>query len=169
MDQNSFGCDMFRFALIAYLSLTTVFRPALCCCTAEQFLPGSTCCNVTGSPQTVAPPASHKSHKNCHGHAQTLAQSSTEKHTQSDQKPTPCDQDGKNCPCGKRFASMAIATAGGFQSSTIGVQDQTWTAQVLILGDLPSIDTLQVSYLAHGWHSDRYGREMLRAYQIMRC
>ena len=160
---------MLRFALIAYLSLATVLRPALCCCTAEQFLPGSTCCNVTGSPQADAPAASHKSHKNCHGHAQTPAQSSTDKHTQSDRKPAPCDQDGKNCPCGKRFASMAISAVSGFQSITSGVSDQSWTAQVLILDELPSIDTLQVSFLAHEWHSDRYGREMLRAYQIMRC
>jgi hypothetical protein len=160
---------MFRFALIAYLSFTTVLRPALCCCTVEQFLPGSECCSGTGSSQADAEHASHKTHKNCHGHAKPQKQTIAEKHTQSDGQSTPCDQDGKNCPCGKRFASMAIKASASFQTTHDEAQVQAWPAHFLILAETPSIDTQHVSLLAQSRQSDRYGREMLRAYQIMRC
>ncbi len=156
---------MFRFALIAYLSLTTVFRPALCCCATVQILPGSKCCSVA----TTGRPLEHKSHKNLPWACQVLKPVLDGKHPQPDQKPTPCDPDGKSCPCGKQFAKMAFTASAGIQLSYVDVDQSACAAHLLSVVDIQSVDTQQVSFLAHSWHSDRYGREMLRAYQIMRC
>jgi hypothetical protein len=160
---------MIRFALIAYLSLTTVFRPALCCCLAKQVLSDSACCSTKVALKPATEPHQHKPHKNCRGHAKSPEQSLAEKHTQPERKPTPCDPDGENCPCGKQFVSMAFTAATGLQPSSFEVQDSTCAVQSVILADIQSSDTQQTSFLAHGRRSDRYGRELLRAYQIMRC
>lgn len=160
---------MIRFALIAYLSLTTVFRPALCCCLAKQVLSDSTCCHTTVDSTSATEQHRHKPHKHCHGHAKFPKPSLAERHTPPERMPTPCDPDGEKCPCGKQFVSMAFTAAAGLQTSSFDVQDSTWAAPLVILSAVSPSDTSQTSLLAQGRRSDRFGREMLRAYQIMRC
>lgn len=159
---------MFRFALTAYLILTTVLRPSLCCCLTEQLLPGTACCHDAVASQPAAP-TDHKPHKNCRGHAKPQKQSSRETLNHSEKQRSPCENDGSTCPCGKRFASMAVAASAGFQHCSIEGQNQAWTEHFLTLSVLPVSDAQNTSLLAHSRHSDRYGREMLRAYEIMRC
>lgn len=160
---------MIRFALIVYLSLTTVLRPALCCCMAKELLSGSTCCSTKVALEPVAASHAHKPHKNCRGHAKPSRESASQKSAKTEQKQNPCEQDRSTCPCGKSFASMAISASDGFQHGSVEVQSKTWTEQSLSHTVLPASDVQQTSLLAQGRHSDRYGREMLRAYQIMRC
>ena len=163
---------MIRIALIVYLSLTAVFRPALCCCMAKQ-LAGSSCCSTKVALEPAASSHAHKSHKNCRGHGHDHGKSHSDGDSQvaeKEQQPKPCDHDDSNCRCGKSFASMAMMVKVSYQHSGTDVQDKLWLEHILSVLDLPATSVIQqTSFLAHIWDSDRYGIGILRAYQIMRC
>jgi len=165
---------MFRVALIAYLSLTTVFGPALCCCNARQFFgarDGSQCCGKPAALHSDAPTDHHAVHDHhCgqahHQHEQASASSASE----PKQSPAENEQDGQNCPCGNHHASLvAAAISGGVRLNVDELQTQTWFVLVAPLPVLPEYDAAQASRSAHLRPVGLYGREMLRAYSIMRC
>ncbi len=156
---------MFRFTLIAYLSLASVFRPALCAAAATHRLQVSACCRAMSTDQTVE----HQTHKDCQSCSSLQARLVQEKHANRDQKSTPCDSPGDRCHCGKQFAIMTLATTSGSSHSIAGIEQSYWATT--ISNDVNSLpfDTKQVSLLAQGRHFARSGQEILRAYQIMRC
>ena len=161
---------MFRFTIVAYLILTTVIRPALCCCTARQVLADSTCCSTKVASEPVASPHAHKPHKNCRGHAKVQSQPASQKVVDKEQQPKPCDHKDSSCPCGKSFASITMMTSAGYQHGNIELQGKLWAEDCLHILDLPAASVIQkTSLLAQIWHSDLYGVGILRAYQIMRC
>jgi hypothetical protein len=65
---------------------------------------------------------------------------------------------------------VAAVVVDGVQWKAVELQFQTW----FVLADLtpsvlPEFDSAKASMLANIRPADLYGRELLRAYQIMRC
>ncbi len=161
---------MLKIAVIAYLSLTTVLGPALCCCNAQQLfsiLEGSTCCGKLASGEiSESEPYSHCSH---HGHAHHRHEhpATTGNDTTDDLPPAGHQHDKQDCPCGEHHATLVAATDAANWNRT-DLLSQTWFELALATPALPEFGgpkaVLVVATPAH-----LYGREMLRAYQIMRC
>ena len=165
---------MFRVALIAYLSTTTVLGPLLCCCNAQQLftmVEVSKCCGKSGRVHSNAKDSEHAAHDHHHGHAHHHHEHSPVEHTsKTDPAPTHDEHDGQNCPCGKHHASLvAVAVTDGVQLKAVELQSQTWLIVVALLPLLSDFDADYASMIAQNRPADLYGREILRAYQIMRC
>jgi hypothetical protein len=163
---------MFRLALIAYLSLTTVLGPLLCCCNAQQlatFVGGSQCCGKRVAQQTAPENTEHAGHS-YHGHSHHKHEHSPETEpSQSKQAPVPHKHNGQNCPCGKHHASLVAAATNIVQLNAVELQAQTWNVLVAILPVAVDFEEQTASINTHLRPAKLYGREMLRAYSIMRC
>jgi len=150
---------MIRFALIAYLSLTTFLGPSLCCCRAQQVVSmaesSDTCCRKSastlsrgespiGKRATEQPVSGGGFHK--HGH------------------------DGQKCPCGKGQSNL-IATAtvsGSLADSVDSVQQASVIAGDLLLASF-ALGAVKQFLLLQRLPAALSGRDMLRVYQILRC
>ncbi len=164
---------MFRTALFAYLSLATAFGPMLCCCSMQKLLGASetsSCCKQAG----VQQPKSHCHAKTSHGKASSHhhGQSQDEKDRGlSEKSPGQHDHEGGECPCGRRHAKLlASSNAPVLPQLTIDLPTPNWPlpadrcipSQVAITASIRSM-------IARFRPADLYGREILRAYQILRC
>ena len=157
---------MFRVAFIAYLSLATVFGPLLCCCNMQRLLGSPTnryCCQRQVE--------CHKSQhcKSCERHR---SNSQSEKDAQATENSSHRHAPpGGECPCGRRHATM-LASGGSSQSlshSTIDIPTLQWPLPIDTLPVQASVVASITSMIAKFRPADLYGREILRAYQIMRC
>ena len=163
---------MIRLAIVAYLSLTTVLGPALCCCNlAQVFNVGShrNCCET----RVVA--IDHRSHSTSpaqrkhHCCSDKADQSSAEG---SNLPKSPQDQHRRDCPCGRHQAKLVLATA----SDTLGSRLNSDSSPMFTFGFdaqmLPMDTKLSVRDREDGNDirpAGLYGRELLRAYQTLRC
>ncbi len=159
---------MIRVALIAYLSLTMVLGPLLCCCNAQQLLSThdgpKKCCGKSAAPHFDGSTAKRLAHNHHHPH------SSSKDSSKSDPAPAPDEHDGQNCPCGKHHANLvATAESGGIQSKVAELPVLTWHVALATLSVRFGFDTDCVSMIAKNRPAILYGREILRAYQVMRC
>lgn len=165
---------MLRFALTAYLSLTTVIGSALCCCTVESVLPKSkhsVCCgskpgSLASAPSTVKP----HTHKHGSGHGD---HSHSPPGTASNevQRNSPAEHNDKPCGCDQRHAKL-VALVPEPTSHQAGSRDSGAGLFDLELFTLPiGLDhsLLHASALTELRPVPLFGREMLRAYQILRC
>lgn len=157
---------MFRVVLIAYLSLTTVLGPLLCCCNARQLfslVEGSKCCGkpvVQGSDAPLAHADAHD--HNHHGHAHHRHEHSPTSDTpKSEQVPVPHEHDGQNCPCGKHHANLVALVTDGVKVRAVEIQYQSWFVLVTLLPVMPEFDVHEASIDACLRPADLYGREML--------
>jgi hypothetical protein len=163
---------MFRVVLIAYLNLTTVIGPALCCCNAKQLVSmanGSKCCGKPAARRSDAQLAHDDGHDHHDGHAHHRHEHLPAKGTKSNQAPVPHEHGGQNCPCGKHHANLVAAVTDGVQAKAVEMQNQTCFVLVSILPVVPEFDVHEASINAHRRPADLYGTEILRAYQILRC
>jgi len=157
---------MFRVVLTAYLSLTTVLGPALCCCNVQQLFSmvnGSKCCGKPVARHSDAKLAQHAAHDH-HRHEHSPA-----KDASKSEQPPAHEHDGQNCPCGNHHAKLVAAVTGDVQSKAVEMQNQTWSVLVTIFPVVPKFDVHEASIIAHLRPADLYGREILRAYQTLRC
>lgn len=162
---------MLKIAVIAYLSFTTVLGSALCCCNAQQLFSmvgSSTCCGKRASGELPGPqPHSHCSH---HGHAHHRHENPVAEENQktNDLPPAGHQHDKQDCPCGEHYANLVAALTDVAHWNRSDLLGQTWSALAIATSALPEFDgPLVVLTAARPAHL--YGREMLRAYQIMRC
>jgi hypothetical protein len=163
---------MVRVALFTYLIASAALGPAFCCCRLSQIFPkmcASPCC---GKPATSLV-ESHR-HSNCqcrHDDDQTghHPATGTAKEPQGEnKKPSslPCDS---KCPCGKHDPGILLVS--GWSPNSIAAASfifANWTPGLLstlvpgeFFGKSTHRDKEQPALLS--------GREMLRAYQTMRC
>jgi len=129
---------------------------------------GSQCCGKPVAQQTDAKKANGAGHHHgqtghCHEH------SPVEEAPTSEQAPVPSEHDGQNCPCGKHHAKLVAAATNLVQLNTIELQDQPWNVLVAVLPEAALFAPQAASINSHLRPAKLYGREMLRAYQIMRC
>lgn len=164
---------MFRVALIACLSVTTALGPALCCCNAQQLfsmVARTSCCGKSPTaPDQDAALAEQGAHAHClghHGHKHPPGKDAA--NTNVD--PVSHEHDGQNCPCGNRQAGQVATSTENGPLKVLEFKAQTWLVPAAILpASLSEFDALKASSLDRDRPADLFGREMLRAYQIMRC
>ena len=164
---------MFRVALIAYLSLTTILGPSLCCCNSQQLfslVAGLKCCGKPVAPRSDAELVQVERHAHHHGFAHHRHEHSpAPASAKTDPAPVRQEHDEENCPCGKHYASMVAVVTDGVPIKAVEMRNPTGFVPDSLLPVLSESDLENVSLIGPRRHADLYGREMLRAYQIMRC
>ena len=132
---------------------------------------GSKCCGRSAIAQAHAKTSEHHVHGHHHGHAQSHHEHPPAPGAgESEQAPANNEHDGQNCPCGKHHASLvATAVTNGIQLKAAELPALTWHVVVAMLPVLSEFDADYASMIAQNRPATLYGREILRAYQIMRC
>lgn len=159
---------MIRFAFTAYLSLMAALGPALCCCNLRYLLAGSDTSSCCGKMHAKAGSDrhghSHHGHSHTHGnhhhHAQTPGPRSP-----ADAKSLPQNHDGKDCQCGGQDKLIAAGT----DAKTLVLQNQGTLLFAVALPIQLQVSAAQATSIPQVRPSLLAGRELLRAYQIMRC
>ena len=171
---------MFRVALTAYLSFTAALGPLLCCCSLGQLVPithSSNCCRKAES--LAAKTISHHHHGHSHhshdhhdnnGVANTGSTSASKPELPVDHSNNPLPRDP--CPC-QHQSQMAALTSfqnSGLQISMDGLSSIEYLAISYSLRLSHALSfKLEISFLSNGPPASLFGREMLRAYHILRC
>jgi hypothetical protein len=130
----------------------------------------TSCCKKSGVQQS-------KSH--CHAKA-SHAKGSSHHHGESQEEkdqaatektPVQHDHEDGECPCGRRHAKLlASSNAPVVQQLTIELQMPNWPlAADCCIPSQVAITASITSMIARFRPADLYGREILRAYQILRC
>lgn len=166
---------MLRAALFTYLIISAAIGPALCCCQLKQFLgiqKSSPCCeiNLAANKQDKA-----DSHGHCSRCRHTTQDDDLRNALASDglasdnSKPTPESPCKPNCPCGRHEPGLIGTAPELINSNSIG----QYPSQEF--GNSYSIAISTVTHLSFvgGFAIEKpvaiSGREILRAYQILRC
>ncbi len=163
---------MIRTALYVYLVTSLALGPAFCCCRIDQFFPGSSskpCCVKRTLALTESPSRSecHCSHEATASHEYAATRDVT-KPSSDDKRPTnsPCDS---KCPCGKHDPGILVAAVHApTASASAPLIHAGWElcsfwslVSVEISGKPTELDREKPALLS--------GREILRAYQTLRC
>lgn len=161
---------MLRFALVAYLNFTVALGPSLCCCSAHLLFPGmggeAGCCS--GHKNELA---SHAEHGHHHHHGDVHDSHSQSAEVAEHSKPSPCDHNQENCPCGRHQQTLLVSQS--CDAATIrALETQDIFSWALVVDSL-SLDSaganlhllLSKGHLRPGELS---GREILRAYGVLR-
>ena len=147
---------MFRAVLIAYLSVATAMSSSFCCCSMRQLFARSataSCCKAGVLRETSCP--------NCQ-------QEESDNDTNAQAK-LPCDGD-RHCGCGIRQAKqIAPTTVVGETSPSWGWLDLHYPDLVEYTFDPLSLDGVTSRFRKKQRPAALYGRDILRAYQILRC
>jgi len=151
---------MFRALLLSWYTLTALTGPALCCCSAQAIIPG----------ETAAPHTNHSTapaKKSCCQPSDGLAKT-------SDSSKTPQDGHPDECPC-KKQTKQDYDRAAPAGTSVAEVSAQ---ARPL---DCSFFDSFSLTLSLTRTSADRgsgsppnasprlAGRDLLAAYQILRC
>jgi hypothetical protein len=161
---------MFRYLLITYLSLTTVAGPFFCCCmlgTHQSKMTG--CCTRI---RTVAAPIKQTPSKHSHSHARCKGHhhhsEAVQKPESDSQQPVPCERE--QCPCGGcdakaiAIANKAVNFDNPAESYSVG---DAWIVSTNVFPRIPFyLDPLASDEKVTQFSG---GRDLLRAYCIMRC
>jgi hypothetical protein len=166
---------MLRAALFTYLIVSAGIGPAICCCQLKQFLgvqKSSPCCGLN---LAANKPGKASSHEHCSRCKHTTQDDSLRSALASDglssvnSKPTPESPCKPNCPCGRHEPGLILTAPELINSSLIG----QYPSQEF--GSSYSIAISIVTHLSFvgGFAIEKpaaiSGREILRAYQILRC
>jgi hypothetical protein len=166
---------VFRAALFTYLIVSAAIGPAICCCQLKQFLgvqKSSPCCALN---QIATKQDKANSHEHCSRCKHATQDDDLRNALASDglgsdnSIPTPKSPCQPNCPCGRHEPGL-IGTAPGLVNSNLIGQFPSQE-----YGYASSIAIPAVNYLAFvgGFEHEKpvaiSGREILRAYQILRC
>lgn len=161
---------MFRIAFVAYLSMMAALGPALCCCNLRHLLAGSdtsSCCGkMHAKSGHGADHSGHVAHSHKHGdhshhhHAQVPGSASPANPTS-----LPQNHDGEDCPCGGQDELIAVGT----DAKASVLQNQGTLLFAVALPIQLQVSTVGATSIPQVRPFLLAGRELLRAYQIMRC
>lgn len=167
--------SMIRIALTAYLSLMAALGPALCCCNLRYLLAGADTFSCCGKMHAKAVPgADHQGHAahNHHGHSHQHGDHPHHHHAQGSSPAAPANStslpqnhDGKDCPCGGQDELIAIGT----DAKPLVLQNQATLLFAVALPIQLQVSVVEATSIPQVRPSLLAGRELLRAYQIMRC
>jgi hypothetical protein len=147
---------MFRTVLIAYLSLATAISSPFCCCNMRQLFAKSataSCCQA-GVLRDMGCP-------NCQ--AEDSERDATAKAL------SPCSGNHR-CACAIRQAKLlAPTTVVSDAGASWGVVNLDYQAHLNRTLVLPSLDSVTISIREKRRPATLYGRDILRAYQILTC
>ena len=162
---------MLRVAFIAYLCVTTVLGPSLCCCNAQQLVAmveGIKCCGKRAHKEISVP----ERHGHCSHHADAhhrhAPPNAKDTETRNELPPAGHQHDKQNCPCGEHHAKL-VASLTNVVHGNGG--DLNGTALTILAVGTPALPALHgdSAVLTATRAAHLHGRELLRAYQIMRC
>lgn len=167
---------MFRILLTAYVSLVAACGPALCCCSFQHLATAAGsegCCAKKAAHDGHAQHAGHSHHADhAHRHARhdhlaaaKPASGDQAKPADADSVPQVCDE--HRCGCNRdktQFVSLP--------KKHLGEQRGDWAAELNFVPVVSDYSLLRLpiaaQHLSSGtFHASLYGREMLRAYQIL--
>lgn len=166
---------MFRFVLTAYLSLTTVFGPAFCCCLVESILSRSKhagCCeSKTHSLASSGKTSKHHDHKHGVGHNHHSHHTSKKLANEKSRPKDPAGPENRPCGCDHRHAKLIAlkSDSTSLEVSSRNLLANDFDGNALSLYVFSDLDNPPVSPFAELRPALLFGREMLRAYQILRC
>ena len=172
--------SMFRFLLTTYLCLGAAFAPLLCCCALQHHstTPSTGLCCHNSAADSARKHDHHRGEHQAHhrhdgdnGHG-SAAQVATDKEQPGDEG-TSKQPDPDSCPCGKQLLKLATVSTPKAQFSS-GDITTTWLHLLFVLPVSAVSDATDVASAASHRFRDGppvslAGRDMLRAYQIMRC
>jgi hypothetical protein len=165
---------MLQHLLIAYLTLAVSCGPLLCCCTFRAVASGKACCTATAQPCPNDHGArggrhhcsGHKHHDNDAHPVGSSASQSINKHSRSGRSP-------HDCPCRKPHERKLLAIPTGDTVGSAAAVDATGQQLCWFLWPHTGEGTflrrplpMRAFSLPARFES---GREMLRAYGILRC
>lgn len=166
---------MIRIAFVAYLCLMAALGPALCCCNLRQWLPGSEsslCCGKIGLKTDHGVhhhdgAHSHGKHSHKHdGHSHHHANSTDSASVPANTDSLPQKHDGEECPCGRQDDLIAV---GQDSTKVLDLQSHGTFLFAVALPVKLQLDVVDAASIPQVRPALLAGREMLRAYQIMRC
>lgn len=169
---------MIRFALTAYLSLMAALGPALCCCNLRHLLAGSDTSSCCGKMHAKASPGADRHGHSHHGHSHAHGDHAHHHHAHHhhahapgpaspvDSNPLPQNHDGKDCPCGGQDELIAV---GANDAKAPVLQNHGALLFAVALPIQPQASAVEATSIPQVRPSLLAGRELLRAYQIMRC
>lgn len=147
---------MFRAVLLAYLSIATAISSSFCCCSMRQLFARSataSCCKAGVLRETSCP--------NCE-------EEESDDETNAQAK-LPCGGD-RHCACGIRQAKqLAPTTVVSEASASWEWLDLQFPDFVEYKLDPVSLDGVTSRFRDKQRPAVLYGRDILRAYQILRC
>lgn len=162
---------MLRSVLITYLCLATVVGPSLCCCNAQRLIAmveGVKCCGKRAHSEIPSP----ERHKHCshheHAHHHHAKPELPNSEATKDISPAEHQHDKQNCPCGEHHAKLVATLTVVANWNGVDLQNSTLGILANLMLALPEVH-VNVAVSTDERPAHLYGREMLRAYQIMRC
>lgn len=157
---------MFRFVLTAYLSLIAAFGPALCCCSLDHLAgmgAGDRCCVAK------KPDDHHHEHvgdghtHHHHAHAPTPAVAQRENVAAG----TPQVSSDRHCECNRDVAQVPGLPRDGVSHGELKAQlVQSWVLPHVWVNPALILPTTTANCCEQA-PAPLYGREILRAYQIL--
>jgi hypothetical protein len=162
---------MFRAVLIAYMCAATVTGPLVCCCTLRAAAPaegGGHCCSGHEKAASTHARSGHDHHHEhrhaSHGHSPAVA--STDEGSPSGKE----DPGEHHCPCGRRHATtLTVAAIEHGMVRGFDLPIPVWMPYEACDLLLTEICGPSSAINAYSVPPGLFGRDMLRAYQIMRC
>jgi hypothetical protein len=166
---------MFRFALTAYLSVAAIVAPLLCCCALEHAVastPKTSCCGKSastgGAARSVGGHAHHHHGHRHHGHAQGKPHA-----PKSVPAGVPAKHNPDSCPCDKHLSKLVAVLehkAEVVSTAHTGIWGQLFHAlPVDAISDASDITSAVQHHFLSGPPASLAGRDLLRAYHILRC
>lgn len=164
---------MFRAALIAYLSLATAFGPLLCCCSMQKLFGASestSCCKKSEVRQSKRHCHANTLRAKDHSHHQGESQKAKGR-TATEKTPVQYDHEDGECPCGRRHTKLlASPSVPVVHQLIVELPDFNWPLPAdCCIPAQATITASIASMIARFRPADLYGREILRAYHILRC
>lgn len=166
---------MIRFALIAYLSAFMAFGPALCCCNLRQLsslCADANCCGKSSSGLDVEPHHHHCDGKHQHSHHSKQSENRPTPSKNRDDSPNTPSHDSDDCPC-KEQRSNLVSAPGPQAADSHGPLELSLerTLATACLATATNIGLADCRLQAGDDERPAllFGREMLRAFQTLRC
>lgn len=151
---------MHRFTLIAYLSLMTVLGPLLCCCSAQRL----------ASHSNVAHSSVNRRDQRIGSQAPCCQKRGSKKQVANgDKSPDTNEHDRSQCPCKDHQVNLVATAVSDAHWKTVESCDQTWPYPSVGQTSLANFEFRLTSITIDQNPTGLYGRELLRAYQILRC
>lgn len=169
VEDRPFGLTfMARHLLIAYLNVTVLMGPGLCCCSAHFLFPGSReggCCSRSHGQAASDSHLSHHHHDASHHDHAAIAD-------KPPQSPTPCEDGREDCPCGRHQQTLfASQPCDASAMKPLDIRSHSiWSLDFDFAVPTAAAPDGQFSLtLGHFRPGELNGRGILRAHHRLQC
>lgn len=163
---------MLRFALVAYLNITVVLGPGLCCCSAHFLFPWAGETGCCGSPHAEVASKDHHSNSHHHDHGPSQHDHSAIAHEDAHPQQAPSNHNQNDCPCGQHQQTLFASQPGdGATVRSLDLQVHVfWTLAVDVAHlNISGPDCRSALVIGLVRPCELSGREILRAHHRLQC